>query len=393
MLDIELPEPIFAEISRRATLLGMTPGQLARALLHAAMLLQREPEPRVPPGTRRGRRRIQGLVFRDRVLFATGESRRHVSTTVSRALFVVLAQRAASQRISRARYVQLWLADLADGRLDDVAIQPVDTGQMYDGEDTYHGATGREGKLKLPRSLSLRKVPRGSAGQWRRLLSGPVGAWWPRKRSPSPPSVRTVARQLIQALYVWTTFHYELTDELARMLGVTLRTLHAARSAWMRADQIDVRGRPASGLVALDVDLPEQLAMQLAQVAEQSQAPRSAWLRGLLHAVILTNREPTRRPARVVSANPVRLSYEDPTTGRLVWLNKTPRRHLRTTLSPALDEALRQRAVAYGVTLTRYVVLWVTDWLEGRIQRVEVAPIEWLNERHDESYVRPVMPF
>ena len=373
-LDVELPVPIFAELALRAKLLRMMPGQMVRATLHASMRLQREPAPRAPPGTRAGRKRIRGIAFGGRILTVPGDGRRHICTTVSRGLYAALEQRAAARRISRARYVQLWLADLAEGLLDDVAIVPVEIGAMFDDERAYFHSSHPNRKIGVRRRLRVRREPPHSDEQWGKIPRGFEHKR--RKRAARPPSVVAFAREIVEALVPWAAGQGEPSDRMAEELGVTRQALRAARRLWPSGRRTALRSDQGPRLVELHVDVREEIvSMVPGGGLVLSSLPDL--IRGLLHAVMQTPREPTRRPAHVRSAEPGYTVYagEPANPAANVIINKTKRHHVRSSLSAALDRAMRERAAAYGVTPTRYVVLWIMDCFDGYVDDLPIVPM------------------
>src|SRR5260370_20208886 len=216
-LDVELPTTIFHCLANLAFEIGMSPGQLVRATLHAVMRGARSPTPRFPSvhEQARPRERIRGIVFRDQVLTAKGDTRRHVFTTVSHGLYVALEQRAAAGGVSRARYVLLWLADLVDGLLGDVAIEPIESGQMFESPERYCLAKSADGSVKLPERLRPRRRPPRSSWQWQKIPEADRR----RKRSGQRASVVAVARSCLRRLRPLVTRDEEPTAELAVALG------------------------------------------------------------------------------------------------------------------------------------------------------------------------------
>jgi len=161
---------------------------------------------------------------------------------------------------------------------------------------------------------------------------------------------------------------------MAIALGVSSDALSSARRLWLSGHQgQSIRGY---GFVAFDLDVPEDLALHVSNRAEQLSASHAEAMRGLLHVVMQRPREPTPRPARVPASQPGFTSYYDPSSPDGVFvIYKTRRRHFRTTLSRELDWVLKERAGALGLTTTRYVVLWLFDWVTGRLDELPIGPL------------------
>jgi len=115
---------------------GTAVGQMVRALMHAAMQTQREPERRPHgqwgplPGHEDARYRL-----------AAGQDKRaanyHTQAEVTEGLFRAIELRARAEGVSRARYTVLWTADLVDGLLPDLVVVPVSRWQLYADARSY----------------------------------------------------------------------------------------------------------------------------------------------------------------------------------------------------------------------------------------------------------------
>ncbi len=136
-------------------------GALMAALMHAAMQTQREP-------TSRSNARLDplddaGIDFRAKLIAESTHLKKETRTysrskaktknvkeryvrpdhvhsvvMVSRGLDLAIQMRStAFGGIAKSKYINLWLADLVDGRLNDLAVLPVICGQMFDSERSY----------------------------------------------------------------------------------------------------------------------------------------------------------------------------------------------------------------------------------------------------------------
>lgn len=111
-------------------------GYLARSVMHAVMQTEREPTVRA----RGNWEPLEGCDLARYRLTAQGAPRSkevHVCVHFSRGLDEAVRLRAMAFGCGRARYVNLWLADLVDGRLADLPIPPVESGQLFESARAY----------------------------------------------------------------------------------------------------------------------------------------------------------------------------------------------------------------------------------------------------------------
>lgn len=115
---------------------GTAVGQMVRALMHAAMQTEREPERRPHgqwgplPGQEDARYRLAGEQEKRAANY-------HTTTHVTEGLYRAIELRARAEGVSRARYVTLWTADLVDGLLGKLPLIPVSLWQLYGDARAY----------------------------------------------------------------------------------------------------------------------------------------------------------------------------------------------------------------------------------------------------------------
>lgn len=139
------PTEVFRPLEVLAKRSGFSrPAKLLKSLLHAAMQLPREPNTRADkcwgplPGCEATRLRLASAASPPKKT-ARGKpkSETHLTVLLSVGLVRAVGHRAEAFGASRTRYVNLWLADLVDGNLSDVAVVPVGKGQMFASEKAY----------------------------------------------------------------------------------------------------------------------------------------------------------------------------------------------------------------------------------------------------------------
>jgi hypothetical protein len=126
-MHIDVPAPLAPSMRYVARRYRMSHGQLVRALLHTVMQTEREPLMRAAR---------QWMLSVDVPVKESGK-RIHIGVYVSRGLLRALDARAAAYGVTRRRYIYLWFADMLEGRLSDLVLEPVEVGQMYDDERGY----------------------------------------------------------------------------------------------------------------------------------------------------------------------------------------------------------------------------------------------------------------
>lgn len=151
--------------------------------------------------------------------------------------------------------------------------------------------------------------------------------------------------------------------------------------------------------------LPAKLNHELRAVAEKLRWTRADVVRSLLHTVLQTDLEPTRRPFRKWVADSdeaetfrAQLAPEKPRRKRRTSPNgatvRPDREHISYLARPGLYGALKARAAAYGVTVSRYYALWLSDLVDGHLAHL-VLPLVTCEQTFEtaEEYVRPVLRF
>lgn len=141
-----LPRVMARPFIAMAHQLAMTHTQLLRSLIHAAMLVAREPNTRPGkdwgplPGCEHFRSRLNAI--HQELHLREGpqphkNSRHNIQVLVSPGLYDAVRKRAAAFGVSTLKYIMCWVADLIDGQLSDLVISGVEVGQTYDDAPAY----------------------------------------------------------------------------------------------------------------------------------------------------------------------------------------------------------------------------------------------------------------
>lgn len=174
------------------------------------------------------------------------------------------------------------------------------------------------------------------------------------------------------------------TLDNASALGVTLDVLEEAATL---AGGGHAAGEPA--LVQLDFRCEPTVYRPLSALAHVLHMKTSDLVRSLLHAAMLTPREPSPRPNRswkpLVGCEAVRARLTMASTR-----SGTSLMHFRFKVSRGLARAVEQRAAAYGAVRLRYVKLWLADLIDGRLADLQLVPVPMTQLFADEhAYVLP----
>jgi len=288
---------------------------------------------------------------------------------VTQGLCEALQQRATAIGLSRARYVLLWLADLADDRLKDLTIVPLETGEMCPDRRHFclrNDSEGNRVRFSRPRLRSARTKT------GRRRPVAPVPSYYPRKPRANPEA--GFRRQLSEMLVPWVRA-YVPGKALADHLGVTTSALRDAAMASMKSVQRP--SRAAAGLARLDMQVPEFIAEPLARWANESTHARlSDVIRWILYATVSGERQqgplpPRYHPDTYVDTICV---YDERLAHRTI--HRARRRHLRVSIGVRLYDLISLRAARAGLTIDRYATRWLYEFVAGRLRDLSFRPIE-----------------
>lgn len=205
---------------------------------------------------------------------------------------------------------------------------------------------------------------------------------------------RVAATEAVQRLNRHTA-----PPDLAKQLGVQDEVLQLAI-------RIAGAGAGAPALVELHVFIPWPIATPLFTLARSLGTTPGPLIRSLMHAVMLTTREPHRRSTGhgLVTGWPPLPGREDARAAlarrctqqstRIARREKGKQENYHTAveITVGLERALQRRAVVYGVTRHHYTVLWLADLVDGVLSGLAV-PLVRARELHaDESqYVLPLV--
>lgn len=158
---------------------------------------------------------------------------------------------------------------------------------------------------------------------------------------------------------------------------------------------------PSKGarLLPMDMFVPSAISEHLVPLAENSMMSGAQLVRAVLHAAMLTSHEPSPRAPRQWVAHQkgrgriTKQVYGVGFRGTSVATSKPSHRmHLDLQLSRGLVEALDRRAAAFGVTKARYSLLWVADFVDGRLGPLKVTPVSTTQLFDDaRAYVLPAV--
>jgi hypothetical protein len=152
-------------------------------------------------------------------------------------------------------------------------------------------------------------------------------------------------------------------------------------------------------LMPVDLFVPRPIGDHLMPMAERLMMSGAQLVRAILHAAMLTSKEPAPRAPRQWVVRPkghVKTSARVHGIGfrgaDMVTSYPSQRVHLDLQLSRGLVEALDRRAAAYGVTRPRYSLLWVADFVDGRLGPLNIIPVS-TGQLYDDAraYVLPAV--
>jgi len=219
----------------------------------------------------------------------------------------------------------------------------------------------------------VRKAP-GSAERFRRDL------------------VERLARTEFARLWATSGADPEVAESLGVLPGVLDEAAIGARALFGRTAHTDLH---AIGGAAFHVHMPSVLANPFCSAAERMTMGRGQLLRSLLHAAMQSPREPTMRPARSWAPAPGQEPFRAALERRSKIKRIEPGRRLTVAcwVQPGLADAVRQRAVAFGVPLMRYLALWVADLVDGLLGAVAIDCVG-VAQTFDaaSAYALPVLP-
>jgi hypothetical protein len=199
-------------------------------------------------------------------------------------------------------------------------------------------------------------------------------------------------RALIEQLAFETPFakRAAMRDQpgLAAKLGITEDLLAEAadlvRSGFLRVKLVG----PA--IINLEIFMQREFGDAFELLATAHDMSRGQLMRALLHAAMHTPREPNpRAPRRWTKGIAIRGGIG--IQGRIVKNHPATRVHLEFEITRGLASALGRRAAAYGVTRTRYMLLWAADLVDGQLGDLVIIPVDTGQLFDDENgYVLPV---
>jgi len=195
-----------------------------------------------------------------------------------------------------------------------------------------------------------------------------------------PARVRDRVVELIaQTDHATHAWQHGARAEDAKKLGVELDVLEEA-AARARSGASTVRPP-----VFCDLLGPVRLMRPFAALAERLHMERADLLRSMLHAVLQTPREPTKRPGRQWKPLLGRESVRSALGG-----SGSRAMHFKFKVSAGFLRALEQRAVAGGETTQHYIKGWMADLVDGLLADLTLVPVSLADLFEDErAYVLP----
>lgn len=155
--------------------------------------------------------------------------------------------------------------------------------------------------------------------------------------------------------------------ELAKMLGVEPAVLDDA-AALLRGGALPLDGPPL--LARLEFVVPVELSAPFAQIGESLDMGVGQLVRSMMHAVLQTTREPAVRTGGIWRLRGKRVETGVPKArDQKTWAAWCVK------VSAGMSEALFLRAHAFGVTRTRYTLLWMADLIDGKLTDLMLDPI------------------
>lgn len=205
---------------------------------------------------------------------------------------------------------------------------------------------------------------------------------------------RVAATHAVQRLPSWRN-RSPVPADLAQQLGVQQDVLELAI-------RVARAGMGAPENYHLDMFIHLSVATPLFALAQSLQTTAGPLARSVMHAAMLTTREPSRRNVGRGQAG-----YWAPLPGcdaaraaltarcqrhAMPKRNHEEKYHTAIDITVGLERALQRRAVAYGVSRHLYVMLWLADLVDGILADLPVTIMRCRELHGDESqYVLPVV--
>ena len=125
------------------------------------------------------------------------------------------------------------------------------------------------------------------------------------------------------------------------------------------------------------MQVPEYIAEPLAQyVGSHTTARLSDVIRWTLYSAMSGTRHPTPLPPRYhPDEYRERIQVYDPERGHPTIV-RARRRHLRVTIGTRLFDLISLRAARAGVTIDRYAIRWLEEFVSGKLRDLPFRPIE-----------------
>lgn len=173
--------------------------------------------------------------------------------------------------------------------------------------------------------------------------------------------------------------------DIAQRLGVDPEII---RDAILKNKAFFAPVEPAErGKHAKTMQVPDVVYVQLKKVAAKMKIRVGEMIPSLLHAVMQLPREPGNRPTHCWPKlqGPAPKTHKERTDK-----NRWPRTHITIITSLGLREALLRRSAAYGVTYGRYIMLWLLEFLDGKLKDVPFVVAKYSQQFGDVNcYVLP----
>ncbi len=181
-----------------------------------------------------------------------------------------------------------------------------------------------------------------------------------------------------------------IREGLGKSLGVTDDVLQDAAAAVRAGYRISKK--TTASVVSINVFMQEPLGEQFTKLAQASEMDRGQLIKALLHAGMQTAYEPSHRAPRQWGVRgkkpkrPIGIGFQ----GKVLTADLASRTHFEVELSRGLGKALGRRAAVYGVTRSRYVLLWIADMVDGMLSELPILPVDTGMLFEDETgYVLP----
>ena len=208
---------------------------------------------------------------------------------------------------------------------------------------------------------------------------------------------KTFVEQLALTDVVRWVALYGCAAEVAAAAGVAEDVIHDAIK-----QHFGQKEREPLHLRRFTITVPGAIGDPLFGMARRMRMSIAGLARSLMHAAMLTTREPTRREGldpQTEGARAFRTRMRRPSKDWRGFPDRhqrkrttLSRRFIRMGVTSGLTTAIERRAAAFGMPVGNYYVAWFADLVDGLLSDLVVEPVRWDQVyAFPENYVLPVL--